>query len=325
MEIIAHRGSQGLMPENTLEAYRHAIKLGCTAIDADIVVSKDKFVVVYHDLCINPARTKNRDGKFSCQRRLIKDLTFGQLQEYTVGELQDHRDAPSAKQMSGVHIPSLEQVFQMLNEAENRHVAINLEFKNCPNFPELSVDQAEFVHLTVVLLNKYNMMHRVFFQSFDWHLLLELKRITLNVPILAISSLTSLYFDYNLLAHLFQDNYYKPRKLTNTLWGVANKARWRDWFSDYTGNKTRLTAANSTDIICSEIKNLFGTRGQWSPDFRDLSAQHVRICHDKGLKVFSWTLKEVADTKKALAWGVDAVFHDRVDIAFDVIKQSNLG
>ena len=44
-----HRGSRGLMPENTIPAMRHALDLGVTTLEMDCHITRDKQVVVTHD------------------------------------------------------------------------------------------------------------------------------------------------------------------------------------------------------------------------------------------------------------------------------------
>ncbi len=49
IEIQGHRGARGLLPENTIPAFRKAIDLGVETLELDVVISKDKQVVVSHD------------------------------------------------------------------------------------------------------------------------------------------------------------------------------------------------------------------------------------------------------------------------------------
>ena len=46
---IAHRGGAGLMPEDSLAAFRDAVTRGCDGAELDVQLSKDGEVVVYHD------------------------------------------------------------------------------------------------------------------------------------------------------------------------------------------------------------------------------------------------------------------------------------
>ena len=45
-EVHGHRGCRGLLPENTLPAFLHALALGVDVLELDVVISADKQVVV---------------------------------------------------------------------------------------------------------------------------------------------------------------------------------------------------------------------------------------------------------------------------------------
>ena len=50
LDLQAHRGGRGLMPENSIPAMLHAIDLGVRTLELDCVISADGKVVVSHDL-----------------------------------------------------------------------------------------------------------------------------------------------------------------------------------------------------------------------------------------------------------------------------------
>jgi glycerophosphoryl diester phosphodiesterase len=45
-DIQGHRGARGLLPENTIAAFVKALELSVTTIELDVVITKDKKVVV---------------------------------------------------------------------------------------------------------------------------------------------------------------------------------------------------------------------------------------------------------------------------------------
>ena len=49
VDVQAHRGGAGLMPENTIEAMKHALDMGVNTLEFDLQISKDGLVVVSHD------------------------------------------------------------------------------------------------------------------------------------------------------------------------------------------------------------------------------------------------------------------------------------
>ncbi|MGY0039009.1 glycerophosphodiester phosphodiesterase family protein [Pedobacter sp. NJ-S-72] len=50
LDVQAHRGGRGIMPENSIAAMLHAVDLGVRTLELDCVISQDKQVVVSHDL-----------------------------------------------------------------------------------------------------------------------------------------------------------------------------------------------------------------------------------------------------------------------------------
>jgi len=97
---IAHRGAKGYAPENTLTAFQKAVDMKAHGIELDVHLSSDDHLVVIHDETID--RTTNGKG-------LVKDFTLAQLKAFTIQGEQ--------------HIPTLEQVFDLVN----RHCFINVE------------------------------------------------------------------------------------------------------------------------------------------------------------------------------------------------------
>lgn len=87
-DLQGHRGARGLMPENTLPAFAHALTIGVTTLELDTVVTADGVVVVRHDPALNPAFTRDARGAWLDGRGpLVRALTLGALQAYDVGRL----------------------------------------------------------------------------------------------------------------------------------------------------------------------------------------------------------------------------------------------
>lgn len=49
VQIQGHRGDRGNFPENSIPAFLSAVKKGADVIELDVVISKDKKVVVSHE------------------------------------------------------------------------------------------------------------------------------------------------------------------------------------------------------------------------------------------------------------------------------------
>src|ERR1700761_5338074 len=109
---IAHRGGAGLMPENSLAAFRDAVARGCDGAELDVQLSKDGEVVVYHDYRLKPEITRGPGGAYVVKPApRIKDLTFEELRMFDIGRCdpasayaQSH---PDVKAVDGERIPTL--------------------------------------------------------------------------------------------------------------------------------------------------------------------------------------------------------------------------
>lgn len=111
-KIIAHRGSRGNRPENTLEAFQEALKVSSDGIELDVHLSKDGQVVVIHDETVD--RTTSGKG-------YVKDMTLKQLKELDAGSWFDPK-------YSNARIPTLQEVLDLL--AENHFSGVlNVELK----------------------------------------------------------------------------------------------------------------------------------------------------------------------------------------------------
>lgn len=88
-DIQGHRGARGLMPENTLAGFAHALAIGVTTLELDCAITKDNVVVVSHDPLLNPDITRGPDGEWLAQPGPpIRHLTYDELQRYDVGRIK---------------------------------------------------------------------------------------------------------------------------------------------------------------------------------------------------------------------------------------------
>lgn len=74
--ICAHRGAMVTHPENTIVAFKEAIRLQAQMIEFDVRMTKDEQLVILHDETVD--RTTNGKGK-------IEDLTLKQVKQLDAG------------------------------------------------------------------------------------------------------------------------------------------------------------------------------------------------------------------------------------------------
>ncbi|MBQ9965387.1 MAG: hypothetical protein IJP22_01495 [Clostridia bacterium] len=91
--VAAHRGGSINNPENTMLAFREAVKtIGIDIIESDLYLTKDGYLVYNHDEYIDETCNVNGDVPLSEveslseeKRHYIKDMTLAELEKYNFG------------------------------------------------------------------------------------------------------------------------------------------------------------------------------------------------------------------------------------------------
>jgi glycerophosphoryl diester phosphodiesterase len=146
---FAHRGGAALWPENTLEAFRGAIELGCTHVETDVRMTRDGEIVVFHDETLE--RTTNGSGRVSAH-------TLSQLRRLDAG----YRFSPDGKSFprrgQGVRIPTLAELVALSDQ-----VRFNVEIKergpfDLPRALLRFIDQHGIAERIVVAAERHELM-----------------------------------------------------------------------------------------------------------------------------------------------------------------------
>ena len=156
---IAHRGQRATFPEQTLEAYAEAIRLGADGIETDVQRTKDGKLAMLHDLTLD--RTTNGHGP-------IAALDWGDVRTLDAGSWRGDRFA-------GARVPSLEETLEVVVGAG---VLLCVEIKGtAADAPGTAVAVAR-------LLRERGLLDEVFISSFD-HAALAAARHEVGSPLLA--------------------------------------------------------------------------------------------------------------------------------------------
>ena len=139
--IIAHRGASGYLPEHTLEAYTLAIQQGANFIEPDLVMTKDRQLIVRHEpvldgttdvamkFDISRKSTRNLDGVMTTAY-FASDFTLAEIK--TLRAIQPRANRP--QQFNGLYsIPTLDEVIalaQAQSTATGRTIGIYPEVKH---------------------------------------------------------------------------------------------------------------------------------------------------------------------------------------------------
>jgi glycerophosphoryl diester phosphodiesterase len=174
IDLQGHRGCRGLMPENTIEAMIKAIDLGVTTLEMDIVITKDKQVVLSHDLSMNPEISTKPDG--STINTLyekpynIYQMTYEDVSLWDVG-IKLNSGFPNQKKMPAKK-PLLSQVIDSveayIKKKKLKPVQYNIETKCSPSGDGvLHPAPEEFVNLLIDVISSKKIAYKTIVQSFD--------------------------------------------------------------------------------------------------------------------------------------------------------------
>jgi glycerophosphoryl diester phosphodiesterase len=290
-DVQGHRGARGLLPENTLPAFERALALGVDTLELDIGVTQDGVVVIYHDRTLNADITRDETGSFLTARGpAISSLTFAQLQRYDVGRI-----APAsayAKTFSkqtardGTRVPRLVDLFEMVKNTKivptPQVVRFNIETKLSPLAPNETVSPEIMTRALVAEIDRANLRSRVSIQSFDWR--------TLQLVQQTAPGIETVY-------------------LTNEQGANETVRRGQPgaspWFAGFDVDAHEGSLPATVKAAGGRV---------WSPNFRDLTQATLAQAKQLGVRVIPWTVNEVDDMRRMMAWGVDGIITDYPDV-----------
>ncbi len=291
-DLQAHRGGRGLMPENSMPAFGHALEMGVNTLELDIGVTADWAVVVAHDPYLNPVLARNVGGEWipGPKGPLLKTMSLKMVQAYDVGRIQP--GTPYAEQfktqkpVDRTRIPRLTDVFTLVKQSGANHVRFNIETKIDPTRPDDTLDPETMVDTLLNVVRGNDMTRRVTIQSFDWR---TLQLVQKREPGIATVYLT--------IQTANTDN--------------VKDGRWTAGFklADH-GSVPKMVKAAGGAV--------------WSPNGGSLTEPLVKEAKALGLRVIPWTINNPADMERFLAWGVDGIITDYPDRLREVMQRRGL-
>jgi len=256
-----HRGTRGLMPENTIQAMKKALDIGVETLELDVVISKDKQVVVSHDPYMTAEITNKPDGTpvTAAEQKDIKlyQLTYDQIRKYDVGS-RKHPQFPE-QQNFRAYKPLLTELIDSVEAYVKAKKlpkpSYNIEIKMSP--PPDSVynpGPAEFVQLVMPICQEKLPVGRYNIQSFDAR---PLQLIHKQYPKVTLAYLTA-----------------NPKTVADN-----------------------LTTLGFTPAI-------------YSPYYKTVTDETVKLCHEKGMKIIPWTVNTKPEIETLVKLGVDGIITD---------------
>lgn len=271
-EIYGHRGCRGLMPENSIPAFLHAIELGCRAIELDVVISKDKQVVVSHEAFISKficLDANNRPIPDEQDKELnIYKMDYESLKYYDCGSVF-HSGFINQQKMQ-VHKPTLQEVIDSVtNFCKYRNIdsiLYNIEIKSRKEDENIYQPEVnEFADLVLEVIKQNNISSNCIIQSFDERILQYFHKKSPQIK----------------LTYLF---------------------------------KTETTFKECLEILKFKPNYI-------SPNYTLITESFVLECEENNIGLLAWTVNELKDLEKMIAFKVDGIITDYPNRAFELLNK----
>lgn len=178
-----HRGTRGLMPENTIAAMYKGIDTGANNLEMDLAITADSKVIVSHNPYFDAAFSTKPNGQpvnISEEYGLnMFTMSYDSISKYDVG-LRGNASYPLQKKQAA-KVPLLGD---LIDSVENyctvkgiAHIPYNVEIKSAPFtdnvfYPEVPI----YVELVMKIINAKNISARVNITSFDTRVLIYLHK-----------------------------------------------------------------------------------------------------------------------------------------------------
>jgi glycerophosphoryl diester phosphodiesterase len=177
--VVGHRGARGLYPENTIPGFIEAVRLGVDALEMDVVVSKDKRLVVSHEAWMNPlfcskpggnAVEENVGGNYNLYKMLYAEIASFDCGKRGNPLFPTQKKIPAYKPLLSEVIREVEEFARQNGLLSPRYnIEIKSEEDNVFNPPP-----EEFTDLVYEEIKKSDCVNKVIIKSFDVRMLREM-------------------------------------------------------------------------------------------------------------------------------------------------------
>ncbi|MCX7005644.1 MAG: glycerophosphodiester phosphodiesterase family protein [bacterium] len=311
IEVYAHRGARAFAPENTMVGYQTALHIGADWIDMDVVLTREREVLLSHDLVLNPDITRDEHGAFLAPSRealqklppdargaydrtyAAMGLTLKELQRFDVGRLNPAsayaRFFPDQVPADGARMPTLREVVRFADKATQKKIRYQVEMKTDPAHADYSPPPEAFAAAVYKVLKEEALLDRVEVHAFDFRCLYELQKLDRRIRTAYLTSRDN--------EKGGEESFLSPDPKVAGLWTGGKLLK------DYGGSMPAM------------VKTLGGFA--WDPEDAELTKEALDEAHRLGLKVVVWSWPEKLGTAfdaqlvaKMIDWGVDGIITD---------------
>lgn len=150
--IFAHRGASAYEPDNTMEAFDLAHKMGADGIELDVRLTSDGQVVIFHD---------NTLDRVTNMRGTIPEYTLAELKAMDVGY------GFFGGQRKGYKIATLDEVYDLIAPLD---MIVNVEIKE---------KTPEIIKVCADIAKRHKMEEKIIYSCFNHY---QIRRVKEEIP-----------------------------------------------------------------------------------------------------------------------------------------------
>lgn len=175
--IIGHRGFRGVYPENTILGFQKALQIPVNGIELDVVVNRDKQLVISHEPYFNKDFCLDSTGEIIRNEKEFNMYTMTQdeIVQFDCGT-KAHPKFPEQ-----IHSKQVKPLCSALWEIKDLDSAKIILFEIKSEKDEYGVSQPypdEFAKLVIKEASIFRYKQNIIFMSFDPEILNEISRLT---------------------------------------------------------------------------------------------------------------------------------------------------
>jgi glycerophosphoryl diester phosphodiesterase len=225
IDIGGNRGYRGMYPENSIQGFTRAVKIGVNTIEMDVVVSKDNQVVVSHDLTMDESICSKPDGAAMTDadkdKYKLYSMTYDEIKKFDCGSRGNSRFTDQVKQAS--YKPLLTEVIDAVEKYIKDNnlppVNYNIQIVSSKKGDEvMHPEPPQFTKLVYDIVKAKGILPRTLFSSFDMRVLQEVHKTDDAAMTALMSEKNTDVLETNLKDLHFNPTVYSPNFL------ICNKA-----------------------------------------------------------------------------------------------------
>lgn len=174
LDVQGHRGCRGLFPENSIPGFLHALDLGVTTLELDVVITKDNQVVLSHEpwfshhFCLDPSG--NKISKAQEKENNIYEMTLEEVQQFDCGSIVHpiYPDQQKLKTYKPTLAEVIDEVEAHLKKKNLPAVDYNIETKSTVERTNIfHPEPLAFVDKVMAVIKDKGIEEKTIIQSFD--------------------------------------------------------------------------------------------------------------------------------------------------------------